>query len=226
MENLEDKIESCGLSSALLSATTLMGCVNEEINPVMGGGILLSLGVVGAKLAYDKIKRGILDYRRMHLDSIDEVPARELENKRAVYLGSNHIEEIIRIPNSSKIRILDLGDNCIKEIKNIPKSIVGLYLEGNKIEETTKEGFEGLDKLKILSIYRNPLTKLEGLEELPNLRKVYLSGRVGETIKLGKESYHSIIDNNVRIIDLGKLSRGYKGKYIDNAIEEKLFQII
>ncbi|ANZ75659.1 BA75_02563T0 [Komagataella pastoris] len=142
----------------------------------------------------------------------------EFENLEVLDLSFNKIKNIKNVDRLTKLKKLYLVQNKVHEIKNISnlKSLETLELGGNKLTEIGEEllhlssitdlwlgknyiqrlqNLDSLKNLEILSIQSNRLTKIEGLEELVNLRELYLADNgISKIENLDKNTKLEVLD--------------------------------
>lgn len=98
----------------------------------------------------------------------------------------------------SKLRILDLSQNNIKDITRIVKhchQLVEFYLIGNKVAELPVNFYASLSKLEQLHLSGNPITELS-----PDIRKL-------SNLKVLGISFTKIQQLNRSITELTQLTR-------------------
>ncbi|KRH93752.1 Protein phosphatase 1, regulatory subunit [Pseudoloma neurophilia] len=120
-----------------------------------------------------------LNLQRNHIRSMELLSVMKTLEK--VDLADNLINEIFQIPN---VKSLDLGYNLIKKIENLPESLQHLYLMANDITK-----IENLpSSLITVDLACNEIDKIENLNHLHNLEELYLGNNLIEHIcQIGSE---------------------------------------
>lgn len=97
----------------------------------------------------------------------------------------------------SRLRVLDLGANRIREMEELETltSLESLWLGKNKL--TAIQGVSGLAHLRQLDIQSNRLTHLSNLHDLTSLAELYLAHNVIESID------GLPVDSPLSTVDLG-----------------------
>ena len=92
-----------------------------------------------------------------------------LDEVISIDLSENLIEEITNIPES--VKFINLFSNKIKTIKNIPKNIILLDLSDNLVSKLI--GLPKYKQLEALVIYENKIEKIpSSLLKLKNLKSI------------------------------------------------------
>lgn len=85
--------------------------------------------------------------------------------------------------NLKDIEILDLGDNCIKEIKGLDNlnKLKHLFLRQNFIKEMKR--LDKLTELEVLVLNHNFIKEIKGLDKSINMKELYLFNNQIKEIK-------------------------------------------
>jgi len=121
-----------------------------------------------------------------------------LSKLHTLYLVQNKIAKVrpddLAAPLGLTLKSLELGSNRLRSLENIGHltQLEELWVGKNKI--TKLEGLNDLVNLRILSIQSNRITKLENLDKLHNLEELYLSHNGLERIEG--------LENNIKLTTL------------------------
>lgn len=116
-----------------------------------------------------------LDLSFNQLRTLESFPSRNLANLRELYLIGNKIKKIVPLPGMPQLKMLELGDNRIRDIENLDElaNLEELWLGRNKIAAI--RNIESLHNLRKLSLQSNRITVIERLSHLTSLEELYLS---------------------------------------------------
>ena len=119
------------------------------------------------------LKRVDLGFNRIR--SIETFPSEYLESIEELFLLGNKINSIKGLYGMPNLKMLELGDNRIREIQNLDNlaSLEGLWLGRNKV--TQIRNLDTLVNLRRLSLQSNRIVVIEQLNHLENLEELYLS---------------------------------------------------
>ena len=84
------------------------------------------------------------------------------------------LEEIPEVDSLTRLTHLELGDNRISKIGDLPDTLVELSLRSNEI--TQIHSLEDLPELEILYLQDNAIVKIAGLDDLASLKQLDLGG--------------------------------------------------
>lgn len=128
-----------------------------------------------------------------------------------LYLAQNKISEVHGINQLTSLRILELGSNRIKSIKNIENlvNLQELWLGRNRITEIAGLGL--LKNLKRLSLQSNRITSLRGLESCTTLEELYISHNGITSIEVSVVAVAFLLERcfNTILIKCSFLCRGW-----------------
>eukprot|EP01080_Neovahlkampfia_damariscottae_P010115 gene10115-2534_t len=97
-----------------------------------------------------------------------------LKNTTLISFESNKIQELPSFKSNEYLERLDINDNELEQIPEIPKSLEDLSVQMNKIQEIPDILYD-ISALKQLNLGFNQLTKIdEKLSQLKNLEYLYL----------------------------------------------------
>jgi hypothetical protein len=122
-------------------------------------------------------------------------------NLRKLYLSNNLFDHIPDLSCLDKLRQIDLSDNCITNIDNLPENLVHLNLSTNMLDNSVYTKLNQIINLKYLNLSNN--IKITDVDLYIDLKSFDASNCMIKTIKkLPKNLIHlDISDNSLYNID-------------------------
>lgn len=108
------------------------------------------------KECIEKNNQGYLDLSHLNLKKIPQVPKQISITIKYLFLNNNELEDLNGIEQFVNLEVLDVSNNNLIYINNIPNTLLELTCRFNKINKLPI-----LSKLKILDCTSNKITRLE-----------------------------------------------------------------
>lgn len=102
-----------------------------------------------------------LDLKHLELIKIPDLPEKIYDNISHLFLGDNKLETTIKLKKFKKLETLELSNNNLKELIDIPLTITELSCKYNNISK-----IRCLPKLRRLDCSNNKITSIEKMDSL------------------------------------------------------------
>lgn len=158
-------IETLNLSNNLITELNLekvkgelkeLILINNNIKKVYGKTKLLKLDLSHNYIESVNIESETLEVLKLSSNCLFELDCSKLPKLRELYVEHNNLTKVPKIINLKNILSVNISDNIINELSNLPLSITNINASNNKIDNIL---ISNDNRLKILNLSYNCLKK-------------------------------------------------------------------